>query len=90
MDTGQLGKEGERGERGGSCRRCAGNKPGRRARRPRRPVLLRGEIELLMGNNCSGGGKQSLAEKENSFEHKERKRSAIFSGPWLLASSQRR
>lgn len=26
--------------------------------------------------------------KKNSFEHKERKRSAIFSGPWLLASSQ--
>lgn len=57
-----------------------------------RRILTAREIELLMGNNCHGGGggekNKIRGRKKNSFEHKERKRSAIFSGPRLPASSQ--
>lgn len=73
-----------------TCRKQTntGGAEGRRRRRiltaPRDRVTNEKQLQREVGQ----GGTKSV-RKENSFEHKERKRSAIFGGPWLLASSQR-
>lgn len=49
-----------------------------RAEGDRRRISRLREIELLMRNNCSEGGKQSRVRRENSSEHKEGEREVLF------------
>lgn len=99
MEGGLLGKEGEKkGDKSPQQRPERDvqktNKHGRSGREtkkttltaPRDRVTNEKQLQREVGR---GGGRTKSVRKENSFEHKERKRSVIFGGPWLLASSQR-